>query len=466
MHCRVHPLWWLPSLTLCTATALGAQGFGLNEIGSCAVARGFAVTGAVCNDPSVIYWNPAAAATLPGGTLSLGDAWIHLNGGFRQDTTMQRFASNVPTAHPPHLFMNYVDDQIAVGLGVYVPYGLTSQWNGDFPGRFEALKASLKTVYIQPNVAYRLSPEWSVGGGVVIGHSSVELIQSLDLSSQLAPAPVPITFGQLGIAAGTEFGRARITGSANAVGVNLGIHGKPAPNWSVGARYLSDMRFSYNDADARFTQVNTGLTLAANNPITGTVTPLDTLLKAQFTGSGPLTPQKAKTVIHHPWQFQGGVGYNGFANTVLSADVARIGWSGFQTLPFTFSGGAAASNRTLQEDYHDIWSYRFGAEHTVQEGSWRGVTLRGGYSYAQSPAPDVTVTPLLPDMPRQNGSVGIGFPMGTGSTVDISYLHVGTPGRRGRIVERTSSSQTAAQVNSGSYDLSANVLSVTLTSTF
>ena len=31
-----------------------AQAFGLNEIGSCALARGFAGTGAVCDDASAI----------------------------------------------------------------------------------------------------------------------------------------------------------------------------------------------------------------------------------------------------------------------------------------------------------------------------------------------------------------------------------------------------------------------------
>ena len=39
-----------------------AQGFGLNEIGSCAFARGFSATSAPCNDASAIFWNPGAAA--------------------------------------------------------------------------------------------------------------------------------------------------------------------------------------------------------------------------------------------------------------------------------------------------------------------------------------------------------------------------------------------------------------------
>ena len=37
-----------------------AQAFGLNEIGSCALARGFATTSAPCDDASSIYWNPGA----------------------------------------------------------------------------------------------------------------------------------------------------------------------------------------------------------------------------------------------------------------------------------------------------------------------------------------------------------------------------------------------------------------------
>jgi long-chain fatty acid transport protein len=447
-----------------------AQGFGLNEIGTCAIGRGFAVTGATCNDASVIYWNPAAAVELPQGTMSLGGALIDLQGGFRQDTTMHRYAANVPWAKAPHLFLNSVNGRVAYGIGVYVPYGLTSQWNGDFPGRFEAIKAALKTLYVQPNVAYALSPDWSIGGGLVIGHSSVELDQALDLSSQVAASinGQPVTFGQLGIASGTEFASAKVKGTANAFGFNVGVHGRLSPDWTVGARYLSALNFSYDNAKATFTQVPTGLTLAAGNPIVpnGAVAPLDNVVSSQFTGTSPLTSQGAKTDIKHPWQAQGGIGFTGFSNTTLSADVARIGWSSFQTLPLTFTGPASASSRTLLEDYHDTWSYRFGVEYAVQTGSWQGVKLRGGYSYAQTPVPDVSVTPLLPDMDRQNGSIGVGLPLDGNSMLDVSYLRLGTAGRRGRIVERTSAAETAAELNSGSYDLSANVFSITLTTKF
>ena len=95
-----------------------------------------------------------------------------------------------------------------------------------------------------------------------------------------------------------------------------------------------------------------------------------------------------------------------------------------------------------------------------------GWTARAGYAWAESPAPDVTVTPLLPDMNRRNYTFGVGIPFGPNYALDAGYLHVNTGGRRGRIVERTSSAQTAAQLNSGVYDLRADVFSMTIRASF
>ena len=86
--------------------------------------------------------------------VSLGAALIDISGGFRRDTTARRYKSDVDPTLVPHLFVNRLMGRMALGLGVYVPYGLTSQWHSDFPGRFEAQRASLKTFYVQPNIAY------------------------------------------------------------------------------------------------------------------------------------------------------------------------------------------------------------------------------------------------------------------------------------------------------------------------
>jgi long-chain fatty acid transport protein len=121
--------------------AARAQAFGLNEIGSCAIARGFATTSSPCDDASSIYWNPGSLPSARGFSFYGGVTAIKIDGGFDQDTTHARYDANIATAFVPHLFATWRGDgKMALGLGVYVPYGLTSQWGDNFPGRFSALK--------------------------------------------------------------------------------------------------------------------------------------------------------------------------------------------------------------------------------------------------------------------------------------------------------------------------------------
>jgi long-chain fatty acid transport protein len=453
---------------LAVPAAVEAQGFGLNEVGSCAVARGFAVTSVPCNDPSEIYWNPAATTGLQGWGLYVGAAAVQVNGGFNADSTGRSYPGDVPVKFPPHIFLNYTPKgaKWAVGIGSYVPYGLVSQWKPDFPGRFESQRASLASDYIQPNIAYRFAPGWSIGGGPVFGVSHVELRQAIDLSVAPVPGGGGITFGQLGIPTGTQFATASLKGDGTAWGFNVGIHGKFGADWQVGARYLSELKFKYDDADVEFTQQLTNLVLAAGNPFGAPAgTPLDALLSPEFAPGQALSAgQHVNTEIDHPAQIQAGLGYTGFTNTTITVDYAWIDYSSFNTLDVNFVGPAndAGLSRTLIEDYKSSSSVRFGVEHAFAAG-FRG---RVGFDWISSPAPDETVTPLLPDMARRNYTIGIGLPVGASYTLDAAFLHVDTDGRRGRVTSRTVGSpaenQTADQLNSGFYTLNANVFSLSL----
>jgi long-chain fatty acid transport protein len=438
----------------------GAQAFGLNEIGTCALARGFAVTGAPCDDASSIYWNPGAMPSKQGLSFLGGAAIIALKGDFTRDSSFKRYESDIPTAVVPHVFLNYRRGKAAYGLGVYVPYGLTSQWGDDFIGRFSAKKASLQTIYIQPNLSYQITDNWSIGGGPVIGHSTVELIQAIDLSSQVTPAGP--TFGQLGIPKYTEFARATLKGSAMAYGFDVGLHGKIGKDWQMGLRALSQLSFDYDDADATFAATPTGLVLAAGNPFgVPQNTPVDALLATQFT-TGSLVAQKVKTQIRHPAQIQVGFGYSGVENTTLSVDYAYVGWKSFNALPVDFQG--AAPDRVLQEDYNNTSSIRFGAERRFSAGK----ALRLGFSASASAAPPETVTPLLPEQDRELGMIGGALPLFSGLVLDATYARIFTPGSRGRVDERTPTmtSAQALALNSGAYTLDANIFSFSLKYSF
>jgi long-chain fatty acid transport protein len=468
---RFRPGRALALVTVLAAPAtLRAQGFGLNEIGSCVVARASAATGAPCDDASALFWNPAAGVRLPKGIEVYGGlASIDVRGNYTPDfsTTGNYFRPNIPTSFPPHLFVNYHGGgRTAWGLGVYVPYGLTSQWRDDFPGRFSALHASIATIYFQPNVSIDVARGWAIGGGPVFGTSTVELSQGLDLSQQALPSGG--TFANLGIAPGTEFGRGILKGTGTGYGFHVGVHGKIGSSLQVGARYLSSMRFEYA-GHSRFVQTATNLVIADSTigaQLGGVPrgTPYDFVLAAQFRPGGALVTQRVKTAITHPGQVEVGIGYTAPTGTLVSADWGYILWSKFDVLPVTFSGPARGKSRTLIEAYHNSGSFRLGLEQKFAQ--WWNLTGRAGFSYTQTPAPDESVTPLLPDMDRRNFGAGLGLPLGPRYAVDLGYLHVDTEGRRGRIAERTSYSQTAEQLNSGFYRLSADIVSLSLKAHF
>lgn len=458
------------SAALALPATAHAQAFGLNEIGSCAISRGFATTASPCKDASAIYWNPAATTMLTGWNVSAGVSAISIDGSFTQDTSFRKFDGDVPTQWVPSAFVTYHADKskYAWGLGFYVPYGLTSQWHEDFPGRFSALKASLQTYYIQPNIAYQINDDWSIGGGPIYAHSTVELIQGIDLSQQQANAQA--TFGQLGIASGTEFARVRVKGDANGWGAQIGVSGKINKDWSLGARFLAPIEFKYDNGTATFQQIQTGLTIG------GTLQPpfvagaqLDTIsaIRAEFQPGGPLVTQGVSTKITHPAQLQAGVAYSGFKNWLLEGDYSWVGWKRFDVLPVNFQGPAQTESRTLIENYNNSSAIRLGAEYTATASGWK---LRAGFAGAASAAPPETVTPLLPEQDREYWTFGAGIPLGKEFGLDASYAHVHTGGARGRIAERVantpSANLSADQLNSGVFNLSANIFAITLKASF
>ena len=446
---------------LVTPSVAHAQAFGLNEIGTCAVGRGFAVTGAPCQDASSIYWNPGATNEGPKGfSILAGAAAINVSGSFTRDSVLTRDYADIPQAIVPHIFLNYnTAGRMAFGAGLYVPYGLTSQWKSDFAGRFTARKAELKTFYVQPNVSFRINSKWSIGGGPTFGHSSVDLVKSLDLSEQQASATV--SFKQLGIARRTEFGSAELKGTGTTVGFNVGVFGKLNEQWTMGARYLSKMIFDYTGATANFTQVPTGLTLAGGNPLSLPAgTPVDALVAPQFVSGGLLASQSVSTRIVHPDQFQLGFGYKYKPDLLVSFDYAWVGYRKFKQIDLAFT--QTALNQSLFEDYQNSSSIRLGLERSWKAG-WKA---RAGFAAVASAAPDVSVSALLPEQDRSYFNLGGALPAWHGVTLDVAYANVRTGGKRGRIEDRSLRTQTADQLNGGVYRLGANVFSLSLKSSY
>ena len=110
-----------------------------------------------------------------------------------------------------------------VGVGVFAPYGLTSDWPTTSEGRFLGYKSAIKSIYVQPTFAVRLNDQVSIGAGVDITHTSLELHRRVDLSTLPITGAGGLTFGALGVPAGTDFADVGLNGSGMRVGAHLGV---------------------------------------------------------------------------------------------------------------------------------------------------------------------------------------------------------------------------------------------------
>ncbi|MGH7591807.1 MAG: OmpP1/FadL family transporter, partial [Gemmatimonadales bacterium] len=199
-------------IALATAPSrAAAQGYGLYEHDACAMARAGTGVAAPCADGSAMFFNPAGLANVSGKVAAVGGVLINTSGNFTADATGQ--VSKLNDGHYPapnvYLAMPVGTGKYAIGLGLFAPYGLTTEWPTTAAGRFDGYKSKIQSIYLQPTVAMKINDRWNVGAGFDVNFMTLELDQRLDLSAQQA-AP-GVTFAMLGIPAGTDFGSASLT---------------------------------------------------------------------------------------------------------------------------------------------------------------------------------------------------------------------------------------------------------------
>src|SRR4051812_21057594 len=292
-------LWWKCLAASCLVLAVSAQaagqGYGVYEQSACAMARAGAAVAAPCDDGSAIFFNPAAIGIQRDGSrLSGGATLIGPRGDFtgfdgRTNGTMKDSWTPAPTAY----YTRPVGDRLALGVGIFAPFGLTIEWPVDFAGRFVSYKTVLQAAYLQPTVAYKINDRVAIGGGPDFVFSSLELNQRVDLASQqLAPG---ITFAQLGVPTGTDFANFKISGSDFSLAGHIGVLVKAGDKLSFGARYLSRHTIKRDDLTLESTQISTALRTPIPLPGIPAGTPVDTLLAPQFAGGARLSSQSAAT---------------------------------------------------------------------------------------------------------------------------------------------------------------------------
>ena len=207
-------------------------------------ARGLGLSNAMTagvNDPSAVYYNPAALGEVDGNNLLMSGTYVNVQ------SSVENSGRRAHNKHDDNflatLFANYhvPNTDFTFGIGTYSPFGLATTYESDFT-RFAAERTELKTIYITPAAAWHPSKYFSIGAGASFVHASGLFSRGLCLD------PITSCTAPIGLE-----GRLRLTDTADAFAYNLGALIKPLDNVKVGFSYRSrvDLRFDHADVKLR-----------------------------------------------------------------------------------------------------------------------------------------------------------------------------------------------------------------------
>jgi long-chain fatty acid transport protein len=415
-----------------SGAAFGA-GFGLFEQGAKATAMGGAFA-ATADDPSAIFYNVAGIAQQRHTSFLAGGTLINFNNEFTGDPN-DAFTSGATGQYKHHTFVPPnaylimpIGTNLTVGVGVFTPFGLRTNWEDPWIGRFVSRDANIKTVSVQPSVAWQTTDgRFALGVGAEYRRARVVLVRN----STLPPGTVnvnPFTGRFIDVAS------AYLSSDwDNAWGWNAGVLVKPTPTWRIGASYRAPMDIDFK-GDVTITQISTGNAQ------------LDALIKPGLPPSQPVT-----TTLNFPSIANLGIATTAIPNWDLEFDVVHTGWSRFKQLKVNFVTTPAAGF-TRAQNWDNSNSYRFGANRTINP-TW---DVRFGLLYDRTPQPIENVSPLLPDSDREGASFGIGWHHGPWVFDATEFaLHFKTRSTNGGL--------SSAETNfNGTYKTDANLISLNL----
>jgi long-chain fatty acid transport protein len=430
------------------STPARAQGYGLYEQGACAMGRAGAGVAAPCDDGSAIFFNPAGLVQTEGIVVSGGVTAVMPRGAFTNTKTGIVSSMDAKTYPAPAVYAaGHMGSRTVVGVGLFAPYGLATDWPTSSEGRFLGYHSSIQSIYVQPTVAFKLTDRVFVGGGVDITRTSLELYKHVDLSGvQVAPG---VTFAALGVPVGTDFADVQLSGSGVHVGGHFGLLIKATDRFSVGARYLTGQRVKVTNGQVQTKQILTNRVLPV--PLSATLpagTPIDKMVEPQFAAGAALSDQTATTSIPLPDQVVLGAAVQATSRMKIFADYQFTRWSMFQQIAIV---NQYAPLTTMVEDYNNPQGIRLGMEYAVGKA-----IVRAGFDGHSAGAPDQSVTPNLPEAKRKEVTLGGAVPLGGHLRLEVAYQYIDQSDRAGRTTDGGMAVPTVA-VNNGNFHYYANL---------
>jgi long-chain fatty acid transport protein len=415
----------IPLATLLITGAAFGSGFALFEAGAKAVAMGGAFA-ATADDPSAIFYNVAGIAQLRSTEVLFGGTAINFQNSFTGDPNDPFTAGASGSKYRAHTFVvpsayatMPLGGNMTVGVGVFAPFGLRTNWAQPWIGRYISSDANIKTVSVEPAIAWQTSDgRLAIGGGPEYRRGRVILARNTQFTNPFTNRITDVASTYL------------TSDWADKWGWNVGILYKPTPTWRIGASYRNGMTLDFKGT-ATITQIPSGNAQ------------FDAVVASQLPPTQPVT-----TSIAMPRFIYLAVATTAIENWNIEADVVQNNWSTFKTLQINLLTTPKQSI-TREQNWKNTYSYRLGANHPVTS-DW---DIRLGALYDKNPEPVTAVTPLLADGDRIGVSFGVGYHAGPFILDATEFaLHFKT---------RSTEGQSPDAFN-GTYKTDANLITVNL----
>lgn len=388
------------ALGIAGALAFGqahASGFQLKENSVKAMGRAFAGSAAATGDASVVSQNPAAMSTFKQTTVQSDITVVDLSFDFQgggvaaAGSPLQQpltggnggDAGDVTPIPAISAIFPLGDSGVTVGAMVSAPFGLKTEYDRDWVGRYTAVESEVKTVDFTLSASFDFDAGVSFGLGLVYERAEATLSKAIDFGSSLCRAN-PAGCGVL-YAPQRNDGFIEVNGDDTGIGWIIGMHVHPTENFSIGFSHRSE--------------IDHNISGTADFTVPGSIAPiLAAGAPGQYVdtaGSAALTTPAVDTLS---------VSYGIGDDWTILGDVSRTQWNSLEEVAIVFGNPAQQPNPAVEDfNWEDTIFASIGAEWDLNE-QW---TLRAGYAEDQTPTQNATRTPRLPDADRQWLSIGV-----------------------------------------------------------
>jgi len=435
-----------------------AAGFQLFEQNASGLGNAYAGQAAAAEDASTIYFNPAGLPHIPRGQVvgvlhlikpvatfrNQGSCTPYVGTGVGTSTCPFGPHGNLGHAADgnggdpgtwsvvPNAYLSWegLPSTVWLGLGVNVPFGLQTEWDAAWVGRFQAIKSQVRTININPTVAWKINHMFAVGAGISAQRLDAELTQAVSYRA------VALATGMEAIIAGTPAGSEGILTLAAddwAWGWNVGVLVQVNRALRLGVSYRSRLTFTV-EGEATFSSRPAALD--------GVPTVADGHIKAGLT-----LPDTVSVAV----------AYHLLPQLQLLADYTWTGWDTIQDLTVVRTSGPLRGQTLAREALHFTNSWRVGLGATYQlTPHWK---LRGGVAFDQSPVPDASRTLRLPDADRTWLAAGGQWAFAPQAALDVGLAYLFVKDASSSLVNQDTATSVPRGSLVGTYEANVWILS-------